>query len=274
MQRQMRHTLYLPPGYTPSKPLPLVVFLHGSGDGPDALDRFGVTEALERGLAPEAIIVSPQGDVGFWENWHDGERPYRDWVLDELLVDVQARYSTLPCPESCHVMGISMGGHGALSFLIHRPGYFATASAISPPLFDAQSVKEFYDSFWWGLLLPIEKIWGPYDPARVRRRDPFVQLRGPADTEGARVLVAWGLEEEPGMREGAEALAAHLSRGGISNRAMPFEGGHQWTDWKPVVLEALRWQQSRGAATRYVQAPAGGLLPSGLPSGNLERGVR
>ncbi len=125
MRADLSYSVYTPPGWTPEESLPMVLFLHGGGDDPAAWDRHGITDRINAAYAagdfPRAVVFFPQGDNGFWMNWHDGTRRYEDWVLDELLPEVAQRYNTQACPENCHIMGVSMGAHGALRFVLHRP---------------------------------------------------------------------------------------------------------------------------------------------------------
>ena len=85
--------------------------------------------ASERGELPRAVIFFPQGDNGFWANWYDGTRLYQDWILEELIPEVSRRDHTLPCPEDCHVMGVSMGGYGSLTRLFG--GAFGSAMSFA-----------------------------------------------------------------------------------------------------------------------------------------------
>lgn len=239
MGRTMQHSVYVPPQTDLAEGLPLVLFLHGSGDGPDSLDRAGVTRLLDERGHPSAIIVSPQGHRGFWENWANGKRPYRDWILRELLPSVQEKYKTRPCPEGCHVVGISMGGHGALSLLMRHPDEFKSFTVISAPILDTQSVRDFYDSTLWQLLMPIDEIWGPFDEVRVRLSDPFFHFRHASRAAGANLILAWGDRESPELRRQQVRFSAHLREVGISHRRVVFQGGHAWKDWTPVLVKAL-----------------------------------
>ncbi len=241
MGRNMDYAVYLPGAWSAGERLPLIVFLHGAGDGPNALDQAGIGNLLDRPGAPRAIIVAPRGDRGFWENWASGERPYRDWVMRELVPAVQRRYHTLPCPSDCHVIGISMGGYGALMMALREPGAFSSVAALSAPIYTAESVKPFYDSWLWNLLLPIEDIWGPYDPSKIATRDLHLQWHSNADLHGSRLLLAWGDQDLPNLRAGNERLHQHLTEHGIAHEAVLFRGGHKWASWTTVVLDALRW---------------------------------
>ena len=141
LEREMRYAVYTPPDFSHDEELPLVVFLHGRGDDESCFDRAGVGQtidlALARDAAPRCVVVVPDGELGFWENWADGSHRYRDWVMEDLLPEVQRRYHTSTARAHTHVMGISMGGHGALRFARLEHETFSAAVAISAPVMDS-----------------------------------------------------------------------------------------------------------------------------------------
>lgn len=224
--------------------LPLVVFLHGGGDGPDALDRAGISGDLVAGMAngsvPRAVIVAPQGDLGFWTNWYDGSRRYEDYVVDEVMPRVARRFHTAPCPEGCHVMGISMGAEGALRFAVHRRGAWSSVTAISGPSLDTQRRLEFLRDPLINIVVPTWHVFGPPEPLwRVRQDDPWVVWETNEDV-GADLYLAWGRDDRDFVREGSERFHQHLHARGVEHAVEVFEGGHDWTSWRPVVVRAFQ----------------------------------
>jgi len=140
------------------------------------------------------------------------------------------------------VLGISMGGHGALMFALNNPGTFASVSALSPPIYTVESVKAFYDSFLWSLLLPIEDMWGEFDVQRIAKRNLYLRWRSPGDLHGSRLLLAWGDQEDPEFVSDCVRFHEHLLSHHIPHTVLPFHGDHDWKSWVPVVLETLRRQ--------------------------------
>ena len=112
--------LYLPDNYKEADELPLVMFLHGkslSGDSLEMVLRYGSIHALMKGRAIHAIIVAPQAQQA-WE-------PQRvmklyDWLDDHYKVDTNRFY----------VLGMSMGGYGALDVANQYPDRVAAAMAM------------------------------------------------------------------------------------------------------------------------------------------------
>lgn len=226
--------------------LPLVVFLHGGGDGPDSFDRAGISQDLIDGMSngsvPRAVIVLPEGNLGFWANWYDGSRRYEDYVVDEVMPRVARRYHTAACPEGCHIMGVSMGAEGALRFALHRRGMWASVTAISGPSYDTQRRLEFLSDPLINMAIPTWHVFGPPGPRRrVEADDPWIVWRTTEDV-GARLFLTWGTTDRDFVREGSEHLHAHLTERGVAHEAEAFEGGHNWVSWRAVIPAALRRQ--------------------------------
>ncbi|MGH0036385.1 MAG: alpha/beta hydrolase [Myxococcota bacterium] len=250
MGRPMEYAIYEPADRGAAERLPLVVFLHGGGDAVDCFDEAGVGQALDAALAQgrlaRAVVVVAEGDLGFWENWVDGSRMYRDWVVRDLVPHVRERYATLDCPAGCHVIGISMGGHGALRFALLEPGRFASVTAISAPIMDTDSMLSLANSGFVRFLIPVKRIWGPGDDREeVEQADLFVRWTKPEDLRGMRLVLAWGEADRDRVIDSNERFHAHLERHSVPHEAIVFEGGHDWTAWTPVLEQALSIQIGR-----------------------------
>lgn len=143
--------VYLPPGYDDSErryPVLMVLPPYAAGHRsllnykcwePDLFERY--ERLLERGVVPEAILVSPDcmtrwGGSQFLDSEATG--PYQRYVLDEVVPFVDAHYRTRPERASRAVVGRSSGGFGALRFGIDRPEVFSVyGSHAGDALFEA-----------------------------------------------------------------------------------------------------------------------------------------
>ena len=131
-----RHSLYVPPGYTPEKEWPMIVFLHGYGDqGHDGRKptRIALASAIEK--HPEmfpALVLFPQAPPGAVfgdreERWHVNTKdasPHvtaaMDYVFDHYNVD----------EDRVSLTGISMGGFGTYYYGAQHPDKFAALMPI------------------------------------------------------------------------------------------------------------------------------------------------
>jgi S-formylglutathione hydrolase FrmB len=134
------YTIGYPPGHGPGDRLPLVIALHGfGGNHADAL--FGITPsqavALNAGGAPlpPMALVTADGGGGYW-NPHPGDNP-QAMLTGELIPLCQRRgLGTVAASgkTTIGVMGISMGGYGAILLAEKYPDLIAAVAAISPAI--------------------------------------------------------------------------------------------------------------------------------------------
>ena len=116
------YLLYLPVDYNQSeKNFPLVLFLHGSGERGDDLEKVkihGIPKLISEGKDFPFIAVSPQcpNDI-FWSVD----------ILSALLDEIESNYRI--DTNRVYVTGLSMGGHGTWELAIKEPNRFA---AIAP----------------------------------------------------------------------------------------------------------------------------------------------
>lgn len=241
----LEYAVYTPPNWHPSERLPLIVFLHGGGGSHFSFEYYGAHEYLDTeisaGRVARAIIVLPNGDNGFWENWADGTRHYRDWVLDDVMPAVQSQYNTLLCPQHCHLVGISMGGFGVLRFAYFAHDRFSSVSAISAPILnEAQSRKE-NQSWLVRLLFPFERIFGEVYTDEFRRSNPFNAWVDDADMQKLRLQLVWGDQDSERIRESNKAFHARLVQAGVEHDKVVYLGGHKWKYWIPTLDRVLNF---------------------------------
>jgi pimeloyl-ACP methyl ester carboxylesterase len=138
------YTIAYPPGHAPGSILPLIVVLHAYGaNHANALAGLSLQQALAmhvdgRTLPPMAMVAADGGD-GYWHT-HPGDDPMA-MVIDELIPMCRARgLGRDPAPIG--IMGISMGGYGALLMAEKHPDLFGAVAAISPAVWTTYSEAE------------------------------------------------------------------------------------------------------------------------------------
>jgi predicted esterase len=133
-QRTVSYTIAYPPNHRPGGHLSLIVMLHGYGDN-HATALFGMTPAQAVALRQDGASLTPMalvtvdGGNGYW-NPHPGDNPMA-MVMDELIPLCQ-RKGLGVAPNKIGMMGVSMGGYGALAIAERNPGLVAAVAAISP----------------------------------------------------------------------------------------------------------------------------------------------
>ena len=126
----MPYLVYVPVGYSPARPAPLVVYLHGgvvsTAQFGYANPDVGIEEPVFAAAPANAIIVYPFGRQTF--GW--AEQPAAFAQVEAIVREVQARYHT--DPHGPVLGGMSNGGSAALWFASQRPAAFRGFFAFSP----------------------------------------------------------------------------------------------------------------------------------------------
>lgn len=237
--RTLPYGVYLPPGWDRETPLPLVILLHGAGDDATSADRRVVTKALdaaiEAGEIPPFLMVMPEGELGFWVNWHDESHHWKDWVLEEVVPDVQRRFPTVEGPQGLHVMGVSMGGAGAMQMWLGEPERFASATILSAPILNEADTRKFLARFMPPAI--VLAVFGP--PGSDAGVDPYTALAGPDDLQGSQLILGVATRERGPMGEWSETYHQELARRQVPHSFIEFRGSHGWRTWAKVFPLAL-----------------------------------
>ncbi len=243
--QEMAYGVYTPPDWTPDESLPLVLFLHGGGSSHKSFEKFKASDYLDReireGNIPRFVLLTPNGNNGFWENWHDGSQQYRDWVMLKLLPKIQRKYNTQKCPEHCHLLGISMGGFGALRFAYFFKDHFSSISAVSAPIPNQQEVEEMRSSLLTKLFIPMDKIFGPKAHADEQRQSFENAWLQDEDLHDIRLQLVWGDKDRKLMTTSNARFVAALEENNIPVDYFIYSGGHKWKYWVPSFDKILNF---------------------------------
>ncbi len=136
-----RHlAVYKPDAVTDDAPLPLVIYLPGwGGSSEESIDegrtaRFGTVVDRLAGTTPVRIAVvdgrSRYGGSQFLNSTATGR--YADYVADEILTVLTARYASPKTGLTPILAGHSSGAYGALLLTIHHHEKFPAVVALSP----------------------------------------------------------------------------------------------------------------------------------------------
>lgn len=159
--------VYLPPGYdrSPERRYPVIYALSGYAPEPQVADArpgprkvlvAAVDRAIRQGRLGNVIFVFVSGHNrlggSYWVNSTATGR-WEDFVVDDVVGAVDARFRTIAASDQRGLYGISMGGFGAISIAMDRPGVFGTVFAQSPCCL--APVGEFAPGPGWSKLLDV-----------------------------------------------------------------------------------------------------------------------
>jgi S-formylglutathione hydrolase FrmB len=223
-KRVVGYTIGYPPRHRVGDELPLVVMLHGfGGDHTDGLVGMSPAQAVAlqidgKPLGPLAIVTVDGGN-GYW-NPHPGDDPMA-MVIDELIPLCQKLGLGRP-PQRIGVMGISMGGYGALLLAETFPRLFSAAAAISPAIWTTYAQAS---------------AANPTAYASAAAFDDNDVVTHTASLQGVAVRVAAGFDDP--FYPGVQALVHALPAGAVVYTGAGCHTGPFFTQQEPPSLAFL-----------------------------------
>jgi S-formylglutathione hydrolase FrmB len=221
---EVTYRVYLPSNPTAGQKLPVVYLLHGGNeDYRNWSDESDVVPYAAKGL----ILVMPDGDESYWMNEVGSPRErYEDFVTQDLIADVESRFPARNDRGGRAVVGLSMGGFGAVDYALVHPDLFAFAGALSPAVdvpFRPFNVRRI------GQWLKFRNIFGPAASKERAARNPFelVQTANPSATPYL-YITAGGQEPLLGP---IRRFVTRLKQRGFAYEFRTKPGGHDWGEW-------------------------------------------
>ena len=105
-----------------------ILLLHGyTGDGDIWVNK-------EQATNLNIAVVAPSGDNSFWLDGEATGRQYASYVGIELIDYIRRTFGIAKTPDKTGVMGLSMGGFGALHTALAYPETFGSCVALSSAL--------------------------------------------------------------------------------------------------------------------------------------------
>jgi enterochelin esterase-like enzyme len=228
LRREMPYRVYLPPDYfwSDSRRYPVLYMLHGAGGNytewsdsflPQQIDRL-----IVHGMVQPMIVVMPEGDGRtFFANWDNGPR-YSDYIVQDVVAEVDARYRTVATHSSRAIGGLSMGGVAALQLAMRNPNVFGVAGAHSP------SIRLEPDADLWFLS---GQTFLQHDPIWLSRNWP-----------GTERITYWlDVGTEDWWRPNIETLHGALLSSGFNLTWRVYPGTHEAEYWIEHLPDYLRF---------------------------------
>ena len=274
--------VWTPPGYDARDTVrryPVVYALHGAwGRETDwvrhgALDR--TLDSLVAAGMRAPIVVMPDGDDGWWATWASlvdvaGCRreprdenadtycvpwgKYDDYVARDLVARIDSAYRTDARREARAVLGLSMGGYGAITLALRYPDVFAAAashSGVLAPALPADTVpwsegrrvralERWYTRLW----APLRVAFGT-DSVSWTARDP-VRLLDRARARGAPLPALWAdVGDDDPYAPQTRAFRAACAARGVPLAGADRPGMHAWSWWRAAASRSLPWLLAR-----------------------------
>jgi putative tributyrin esterase len=235
LNRYMQYRVVLPRSVAPGQQLPAVYVLHGGGGGfKEWTNDSDVARFAELGL----ILVMPEGSSSYYTNAVDPPQDrYEDYIIGDLIQDAESKFPVANGRSKRAIIGISMGGFGAVKLALHHPDLFAFAGGMSSAIDVPRrgfSVKRLQQSRHYS------SIFGSAGSQTRHDNDPFVLVRTANPDDAPYFFLTCGEQESLLLanREFASLLAARHFRFEFQT----VRGGHdwnQWNAWLPTLFRSL-----------------------------------
>ena len=215
----------------------LVVFMHGLGDNAGSFERWGLVDTVrEHGW--DSIAVGSH--FGFYQGFTLVERLQEDVIAPAVAMGYR----------NIWLVGVSMGGFGALSYAEAHPQDIDGVVLMAPYLGEPEVIAEIreneslgdwdagnVDAMEDGRPRQSRKVW-------VWIREQLQARRG----RGTPIYLGYGTEDD-----GAENHAL-LARFLPSDRVLARAGIHKWTTWGPISEDLF--PVAFGGSTAVASAPS------------------
>ena len=248
LQRKWSYAVYLPDGYeTSNLKYPVLYLLHGHGQDLYAWVNYGhiqptTDELIAHGEIPPAIIVMPDAGMTWFV---DRKEKMETAVIQDLVGDVQRTFRVIDDRKGRVIAGLSMGGYGALRFVLKYPEMFAAAGLLSPAIYDPEvpqgsgarragvfGAAEFDPQVWKELNYPT--LWDAFLAKKI----------------AVPMYINSGDDDDFFIEAEATRLYSLLRKNGQPAELRIVDGAHKWPVWESTIGDAMRY------VFRYAARPA------------------
>jgi S-formylglutathione hydrolase FrmB len=158
-----------------------------------------------------------------------------EYLIGELMPDIFGRFKLDPARMG--IMGISMGGHGALTLAIKNPGLFKSLGSLS----GVTDIASHGQGLSLDRFLRLEDVLGPYNRAGGLWQDNsayHLTRRNPELLKGKNIYLSVGLSDKLVLAENRQ-YSRLLKDLGIVHEYREESGGHSWTLWSQELPKQL-----------------------------------
>lgn len=232
--------VYLPAHIRPSERFPVLYVLHGVLDTGVVWNKEAETLfsrlATEYGLVLVAPFCEPKG--WYVDSPLQKSNQIERFIMAELIPFIERK---LPVQTKRGIMGISMGGHGALELALRHPGVFTSASSLSGVVDITRHPTQWKIRELLGPLQQNRPLWESYSALYLLHRLPPAQ----APT----MLISVGSKDSLVIRENRD-FRDRLRERGFVYQYQESPGTHDWGYWlaelpRHAAFHAARLHDSR-----------------------------
>jgi putative tributyrin esterase len=178
----------------------------------------------------------PEGESSYYTNSVDRPKDrFEDYIVKDLVADAEFRFPIDASRRS--IVGVSMGGFGAIKLALKYPELYNSVGALSPAIdvpsrpFSIKRVSQYrYHA----------SVFGPWKSQARTDNDAFVLARRVDPSKIPFMFITCG--EQEGLLTSNRQFAALLAQRHFRFEFHSGPGGHDWNQWNrrlPDVFAAL-----------------------------------
>jgi len=248
MNREMSYSLLLPEDYdTNSDSFPVIYLFHGfGGDQNSWLVRCRINELVDSIQLTmhirNFIYVMPDAGNSYFINNYDSSNMISDYLSRELVPAIDSIFRTIPEQSSRAIMGLSMGGFGAIIDALKPPHQFGTVVALSAAVRTESIFKSLpqdrYEKYFGSIFGP-----GLSDTTRITNHWKENSPYSLTDTVLVNTMreINWyidcGLDDF--LLPANEAFHQFLKKNNVPHDYHVRPGGHNWAYWYKATVYGL-----------------------------------
>lgn len=265
----VQYLVYLPFGYQRSNlRYPVLYLLHGRGDSMHSwlAIQADLDNMIETGKIQPLIAVIPDVPYSkrasyYVDSLYTGEpmiegKPVESAIIQDLIPEIDKTYRTIKERTGRAIAGYSMGGFGALRYVLRYPDIFCGAILLSPavyiPLPPRDSSLRLFGAFGRGDTVFVDEVYMEKNypsliPTFEEQKLPTYVFIAVGDDE-------WRNPIPEDYEHDLDFEAARLYNRLVRTKYMVAEfrvldGGHDWNVWRPAFIEGLSF------ISRFLSAP-------------------
>lgn len=145
INRPTKYMILLPDGYDESEErYPVLYLLHGFSQNYTVWPMMGVSEYLD--TYDDIIIVMPDVGNSWYINWAENDNDelnnWEDFIIYDMIHNVDQTFRTVPQRSGRAISGLSMGGYGAITLGLRHPDMFCSIASHSGALGYARTARQ------------------------------------------------------------------------------------------------------------------------------------
>jgi S-formylglutathione hydrolase FrmB/lysophospholipase L1-like esterase len=236
LHREKTFQVYFPPDAKAGEKFPVLFMLHGAwGSYHDWVSLTSVADLADN---YRMILVFPDGGEFGWyvDSPLEKDSQYETYISQELVEKIDALFPTTATREGRSIMGLSMGGHGALLLAAKHPDLFDSASALSGILKITNHPDKWHITGRLGALSENRKIWQANSVCDQAER---------FTTASVRILFDCGKDDtQTGAIGDGRQFHDTLTTLTVQHIWREFAGTHSWQYWQEHLEEHLNFHQA------------------------------